>query len=257
MSFLEPLRRRRRLVAPDEDPDLERRYVLVGAGALALLPLALLLTVEDFLTTDLRESLGTLSLLVCLAGLVAAVATLRDPMPSLRFAGLAAAILVLDLVLIGGGHGFAFVELFLFPILMAGLLGSLEGALWSLLLGASATLLFYLPVSHPYPADLAPRFIVSFFLVTLLAATLEASRERLRRRLATEKATLEELARQVKTLRGLLPYCPSCKKVKDDRGYWHDLEEYVLAHSEVTFSHGLCPRCLSELYPELAADRAD
>lgn len=55
----------------------------------------------------------------------------------------------------------------------------------------------------------------------------------------------------VKTLRGLLPICASCKKIRDDAGYWNQLETYIHEHSEAKFSHGLCPDCIRQLYPDL------
>jgi CHASE3 domain sensor protein len=57
---------------------------------------------------------------------------------------------------------------------------------------------------------------------------------------------------KVKTLTGLLPICAGCKKVRDDKGYWTQVEDYVSKHSEVKFSHGLCPDCVAGLYPEVA-----
>gem|GEM_PF-1669605 len=56
---------------------------------------------------------------------------------------------------------------------------------------------------------------------------------------------------QVKQLSGLLPICASCKKVRDDQGYWTQIEEYIVDHSEADFSHGLCPECLKKLYPDI------
>lgn len=55
---------------------------------------------------------------------------------------------------------------------------------------------------------------------------------------------------QLRTLRGLIPICASCKKVRDDRGYWNQIESYLAQHSHATFSHGLCPQCARRLYPE-------
>jgi len=55
----------------------------------------------------------------------------------------------------------------------------------------------------------------------------------------------------VKTLTGLLPICAGCKKIRDDKGYWTQVEDYISQHPEVTFSHGLCPECVNGLYPEL------
>jgi len=53
---------------------------------------------------------------------------------------------------------------------------------------------------------------------------------------------------QIKTLSGLLPICSYCKKIRDDRGYWSLLESYIENHSEVSFSHGMCPECSEKLY---------
>jgi GAF domain-containing protein len=60
---------------------------------------------------------------------------------------------------------------------------------------------------------------------------------------------LREALAQVKTLRGLLPICANCKKVRDDQGYWHSVEVYVRDHSEAEFSHAICPECMKKLYP--------
>jgi len=61
----------------------------------------------------------------------------------------------------------------------------------------------------------------------------------------------------IKTLRGFLPICAHCKKIRDDDGYWHQLECYVTDHSDAKFSHGICPECLHEFYPEFADEQED
>jgi hypothetical protein len=60
---------------------------------------------------------------------------------------------------------------------------------------------------------------------------------------------LQKALADIRTLRGLLPICAGCKKIRDDRGYWRGLEQYLSEHAEVQFSHGLCPDCLSKYYP--------
>jgi PAS domain S-box-containing protein len=55
---------------------------------------------------------------------------------------------------------------------------------------------------------------------------------------------------QVKALSGLLPICSSCKKIKNDKGYWEQVEDYIRDHSQADFSHGICPECAQKLYPE-------
>ena len=76
-------------------------------------------------------------------------------------------------------------------------------------------------------------------------------RERVEQALQKEKRKLEEALVQVKTLSGLLPICSSCKKIRDDKGYWNQIESYIRDHSEAEFSHSICPECLQRLYPDL------
>jgi GAF domain-containing protein len=67
-------------------------------------------------------------------------------------------------------------------------------------------------------------------------------------------ASLEHALAQVKTLRGLLPMCAHCNKIRNDTGFWTRVELYISEHTDVQFSHGLCPDCIRELYPD-SADR--
>jgi two-component system, response regulator PdtaR len=61
---------------------------------------------------------------------------------------------------------------------------------------------------------------------------------------------LQEALARVKLLSGLLPICASCKNIRDEEGYWHRVEKYIRDHSEVDFSHSVCPACACRLYPE-------
>jgi len=60
-----------------------------------------------------------------------------------------------------------------------------------------------------------------------------------------------ERTKELKALSGLLPICSECKKIRDDRGYWNRLESYIEDHSDVDFSHGICPECAKRLYPDI------
>lgn len=84
-------------------------------------------------------------------------------------------------------------------------------------------------------------------LVTLRDITERMQAEEEREKLIQE---LQEASVKIKTLRGLLPICASCKKIRDDKGYWQQLEAYIQSHSEAEFSHGICPDCVKKLYPE-------
>jgi len=65
---------------------------------------------------------------------------------------------------------------------------------------------------------------------------------------------LEENLAKVKLLSGFLPICAACKKIRDDKGYWQQIEEYIHNHSEAQFSHSICPTCAKKLYPEFDLD---
>ena len=68
---------------------------------------------------------------------------------------------------------------------------------------------------------------------------------------------LQEALKKVKALSGLLPICADCKKIRDDSGYWHQVEVYFREHSEADFSHGICPECMEKHYPEIFSDKVE
>jgi len=91
--------------------------------------------------------------------------------------------------------------------------------------------------------------------IELEKSNLQLQTEILERKQLEEKkekliADLKEALSNVKRLRGLIPICANCKKIRDDKGYWEEVESYLHDHSEVEFTHGLCPECISALYPD-------
>jgi hypothetical protein len=99
-----------------------------------------------------------------------------------------------------------------------------------------------------YPEDQAS---ISLGCLTVVTKEMEAAEER--ERLV---AALQDALSKVKQLSGLLPICASCKKIRDDQGYWNQIEEYIRNHSEADFSHGFCPPCLEKLYPDFIAEKS-
>jgi len=77
---------------------------------------------------------------------------------------------------------------------------------------------------------------------------IEDEREKLLNELISAKE-------KIKILKGLIPICASCKKIRNDDGYWNEVEKYMSEHSEAVFSHGICPDCMEELYPEYVESR--
>ena len=76
-----------------------------------------------------------------------------------------------------------------------------------------------------------------------------------RRRIEQERENLieklEQALAEIKTLRRILPICATCKKIRDDTGYWNQIETYMRTHSEVEFTHGICPECEGKFYSSL------
>jgi streptogramin lyase len=97
-------------------------------------------------------------------------------------------------------------------------------------------------------------------LLALAAAAGGFHRWSIRQHERTEaelKARVQDGLAEIKVLSGLLPICAWCKKVRDDGGYWSQLETYVAAHSEADFTHGICPECLTRYYPQVAKKHAE
>lgn len=75
--------------------------------------------------------------------------------------------------------------------------------------------------------------------------------------LLNEKNNLQEALNEIKTLRGIIPICSYCKKLRNDEGMWQRIEKYIYEHSEAKFSHGICPDCMKEHYPEMVSSSVE
>jgi len=94
------------------------------------------------------------------------------------------------------------------------------------------------------PLVIAPPVVYSY---TRLSLKLDDSRHQHEQ--ANKK--LQLALSEVKALSGLLPICTSCKKIRDDKGYWNQIESFIRDRSEAEFSHGICPDCAKKLYPDM------
>jgi DNA-binding response OmpR family regulator len=85
-----------------------------------------------------------------------------------------------------------------------------------------------------------------------LRARVEVGRRmvEMRSELAAKIEQLRQAVDQIKTLKGIVPICASCKNIRDDRGFWNRVENYVRDHTEAEFSHAVCPDCMKKLYPQ-------
>jgi phosphoserine phosphatase RsbU/P len=105
----------------------------------------------------------------------------------------------------------------------------------------------------------ADDYLTKPFDVGELQARVEVGRRMLEIQdaLAAKVEALHLALEQIKTLRGIVPICANCKKIRDDRGYWNQVEVYLREHTEANFSHGICPQCIKTYYPNSEAANFD
>ncbi len=241
------LRAVERWAAPPGTPSDDRRKRTYVCLSLTLLtPAVAIFGIFDLLQGNVVEGCAVITLAAFMAALSFILSVVRDARPVFRLG--AALILLLQgyELSIGGGGGYALLWFYCFPILALALFGTREGIAWvAAALASAAFVLFSLLSSGPMPASTG-RFLVSYTLVAFFSYGLESSRERLDSQLSAEKHALQDVLAQVKTLRGLLPMCTGCKKIRDDRGYWQQIEAFIANHSRAELTHGICPDCATK-----------
>jgi len=238
-----------------------RRRQLIGLLTTFGIPVILMFGVVDFFEGDTLELLVDVALVAILAAGLVAIFKYNKDRPAYRVALNMLALGVLYNVYIGAGNEAALYWVFVLPPLLFFFLGSRDGLISVGFVLLLMSLLLFLPgLVHAYDYGMKTgfRFFPSLFFVAVIGYGLESSRYRfsdmLRREheeLLEEKANLEKALKQIKTLHGLLPMCASCKKIRDDSGYWKQIEAYLYEHSDAKFSHGICPDCAKELYPDI------
>lgn len=77
------------------------------------------------------------------------------------------------------------------------------------------------------------------------------------RELSEKVVELEEALEKVRQLEGIIPICMHCKKIRDDRDYWHQIDQFITRYSDMQFSHGICPECLKKYYAEYHLNKSD
>jgi len=108
-----------------------------------------------------------------------------------------------------------------------------------------ADIRFTLAMAVVCPAVIAPTVI---YFYSRLSEELDNSRLVLEKLNGELQAALDE----IQELSGLLPICSACKKIRDDQGYWNQIDHYIAEHAKVQFSHSICPDCAESLYPDIA-----
>lgn len=142
--------------------------------------------------------------------------------------------------------------LFSAAVIVVAMYGSMRTALLATLL--SVFLVNFLFDRTPFHLDFdlpdIDRAIV-FAVVSVIVSRLASTRKQTIAKLNRTNSELMEALTEVKQLRGILPICSSCKKIRDAKGEWMDVAAYISDHTDAQFSHGMCQPCVERLYPEI------
>jgi hypothetical protein len=239
---------------------IRKRQFAYYCVALAL-PIALGFLVYDIFNGAFLEAmLNSLLFLGLLAGYIG-IRKFNVDMLTYRATLALVGIIFLYNTYIGSGDGAVLYWILPLPLIFLFFLEKFEGGLFSGILFCLMCVLLFNPFSlesYVYDAGVRMRFLFSQVLVILMAYGLEAAREKFgnlliekQERLLEEKKQLEEAMKEIRTLSGLIPICSNCKKIRDDKGYWQQVDVYVSQHSTADFSHGICPDCLGDYYKKI------
>ncbi len=151
--------------------------------------------------------------------------------------------------------------LYLVPLLLFFFLERTESLVSAILFFYIATILMVYPPllgTFDYGLQMGFRFLISLFFITIISYFLESSRFRFsmllkksNNELISQKEKLESALSEIKTLSGMLPICSYCKSIRDDKGYWSQVESYIHEHTGTEFSHGMCPDCAKKHFPDM------
>ena len=184
-------------------------------------------------------------------------------------------VLMLYMLFTGGDEGSKILWMYIFPLISFFLLGKTEGLFWCVAVFLFSIVLFWNPLNlscaYDYSLAFTFRFLITYLIVSIITfwfeyfryhyrIDIEHKNQLLQREITDRKqaekereiliAELQQAVNEVKTLSGFLPICASCKKIRDDKGYWNQIENYIRERTSCEFSHGICPDCARKTYPE-------
>ncbi len=142
---------------------------------------------------------------------------------------------------------------FIFPLISFFLCGRKNGLLWMFATyGFLFTMLLFPGLLNTgyYPVRFKTTFIISLLTVSFFSFLSIFLVENFNRKLKDKQKKLEEALASIKTLKGLVPICSYCHSIRDDKGYWKKIENYLHEHTDAFLSHGICDDCLKKHYPD-------
>lgn len=201
---------------------------------------------------------------------------LRDGRIVYRVNILLFSLLILYMLVTGGEGGSKILWMYTLPLIAFFLLGKNEGSFWSIAVILAGMMLFFYPlplvIAYEYPDEFKTRFVVTYIIVTAVTYWFEYFRSQYRIEIEQKNQNLQEKISEreqiekereklieklqmaldeVKSLKGIIPICMHCKQIRDDKGFWNRIEQYLSEHSDAQFSHSICPDCVRRHYPDL------
>lgn len=236
----------------DHEIEVLRKVVLINffytLAGLLVFSFSIITLVENNIihfVVDFTLGLFSISLLIWLR-------KVKDPKYPSRIGVIIAAIFMYYLIISGGPNNITYVWSFTFPLLSIFLLNTQKGAYLSLLLIIAIIISIVISYNYNfeplYSISLSIRIICVYFSIMFYAIIMEKTREIVQEKLIESNKNLDKSFHEINTLTELLPICYRCKKVRDDKGYWNQIENYIQDHSETRFSHTLCVECAEKEY---------
>lgn len=240
--------------------EIQRKRHFFTFVALIVIVTFIILVGIDYMEGELLENGINLAVILALAAGLAAIRRPGADVVVYRAIHFIICLLLLYSVAIGTGKGTVLYWVYMLPLLLFYFFGKWEGAVWAvgLIVGLGAIMIFpSIFGAYNYGNVVVSRFFITLPLVMVMGFGLESSRHTFSRLLAEknvalrrEKEQVELALAEIKTLSGLIPICSNCKKVRNDSGYWEQVETYIQDHSQALFSHSVCPECCKKLYPD-------
>ena len=220
----------------------------------------LILSIVNYLERDCQEIIFNMIIIsIMVAGLLGVIKWHKD-IVVYRIVHFLICLNFFYSVAMGAGQETVLYWVSIMPLLFFYFMGKREGLMWTMIFSCCVFFILLFPSligAHSYPAVIVPRFMITLLILIIISYGLESSRDKYSRLLkeknevlSKEKELLEKALGEIKPLSGLLPICCHCKKIRDDQGYWQQVETYVGSHTHADFSHGICPECFKKLYPE-------
>ncbi|MBN1757935.1 MAG: hypothetical protein JW863_06450 [Chitinispirillaceae bacterium] len=240
------------------DIDEKRKRAMVIIGTLTGAPVLIFFSINDVIANDVAGFFFDTTLALLFLMFLIFSRSIRNGIWFYR-------ILISGLITIivynfyaGPSGESSLVWINIFPLIVFFVLGLSEGTLWYLALTVTTSVFLFFPSytgAYSYSEEMRSRHISAYLIISFISLCFEFLRGHFYTQLEAEREKLKEAMEKVRTLDGLVPICSMCKKIRDDKGYWNQLEQYLLEHTDARLSHGICDDCFAKYYPREFARR--